>query len=62
METMWKCSDVDCDGQAVTGWSVPDPRLVCAEHRDQLADRRAVAIPTGNGGMTVQLLTQYRRP
>jgi hypothetical protein len=62
MKTTWKCSDVDSDGEAITGWVVPDPRLVCAEHHDQLADRRAVAIPTGNGGLTVQPLAQYRRP
>lgn len=61
METIWKCSGVDCEGEAITGWLIPDPRLVCAEHHDQLADRRAVAIPTENGGMIVQLLAQHAR-
>ena len=61
MTTTWKCSDVHCDGEAVTGWRVPDPRLVCAEHHDQLADRRAIAIQTENGGMVVQLLAQHAR-
>jgi hypothetical protein len=61
MATTWKCSDVHCDGDAVTGWFVPQPRLVCGEHHDQLADRRAVAVPTEEGGMVVQLLVQYAR-
>ena len=59
METTWKCSDVDCDGEAITGWLIPQSRLMCAEHHDHLADRRAVAVPTENGGMVVQLLAQY---
>lgn len=59
METTWKCSDVDCDGSAITGWLIPQPKLVCAEHHNQLADRRAVAVPTENGGMVVQPLAQY---
>lgn len=59
MKTTWRCSDVVCDGEAVTGWLIPNPRLVCAEHHDELADRRAVAIQMENGGMIVQLLSQY---
>jgi hypothetical protein len=59
METLWKCSGVDCDDEAITGWFVPEPRLVCKEHHEQLADR-APAIPTEDGRLIVKPLAQQR--
>jgi hypothetical protein len=59
MEKIWKCSGVNCDDKAITGWLVPDPRLVCKEHHEQLADR-ALAIPTSDGRLIVRPLTQHR--
>jgi hypothetical protein len=49
-------------GDADTGWGSPDRLsvLVCAEHRDQLADR-ALAVPTADGlGFIVRPLAQRR--
>jgi hypothetical protein len=59
MKTTSKCSGVECDGEAITGWLVPEPRLVCREHHEQLADR-ALAIPTSDGRLIVQPLAQVR--
>jgi hypothetical protein len=51
------CSGVDCVGEAITGWFVPDPRLVCQDHHEQL-EAGAFAIPTPDGPLIVRLLAQ----
>jgi len=57
MKTIWKCSVLDCDEEVRTGWLVPDLRLVCKEHNEQLADR-ALGIPTDDGRLIVKPLAQ----
>jgi hypothetical protein len=60
MDNVWKCSGIDCGEEAITGWLVPDPRLVCKVHHEQLADR-ALAIPTRDGRLIVKPLAQQQR-
>ena len=58
MQTIWKCSGVGCNEEARTGWLAPEPRLVCRDHSDQLADG-ALGIPTDDGHLIIRPLAQH---
>lgn len=59
MKKIWKCTAVDCEAEATTGWITSGNlvRLICRPHLDQLADG-ALGIATDDGGLIVKPLAQ----